>query len=128
MSQFIRSLAQTNGQILLIFLKRLKKRLTGICGSGIIEIIAEMYLAGIISEDGVINGALSSKTKESKSAGRTFCYKVTEQIAITQADVRAIQLAKAALYAGFRLLMDKMGVEKVDKVILAGAFGTHIEP
>ena len=69
-----------------------------------------MYLAGIISEDGVINGALSSKTKRIEKSGRTFCYKVTEQIAITQADVRAIQLAKAALYAGFRLLMDKMGV------------------
>ena len=111
------------------FLKEVKKTgLTGICGSGIIEIIAEMYLAGIISEDGVINGALSSKTKRIEKSGRTFCYKVTEQIAITQADVRAIQLAKAALYAGFRLLMDKMGVEKVDKVILAGAFGTHIEP
>ncbi len=101
---------------------------TGICGSGIIEILAEMYLTGIISEDGVINGALASKTKRIEKSGRTFSYRITDNIAITQADVRAIQLAKAALYAGFRLLMDKMGVKKVDRVLLAGAFGTHIEP
>ncbi|MCH1427810.1 MAG: ASKHA domain-containing protein [Alphaproteobacteria bacterium] len=105
-----------------------KTGITGICGSGIIEILAEMYLSGIISEDGVINGELSSQTKRIEKTGRTFQYKVTDQIAITQTDVRAIQLAKAALYAGFRLLMDKMGVEKVDKIMLAGAFGTHIDP
>ena len=102
--------------------------ITGICGSGIIEILAEMYLTGLISEDGVINGALCSATQRIEKSDRTFQYRVTDQIAITQADVRAIQLAKAALYAGFRLLMDKMGVDKVDKVLLAGAFGTHIEP
>ena len=105
-----------------------KTGITGICGSGIIEILAEMYLSGIISEDGVINGELSSKTKRIEKTGRTFQYRVTNQIAITQTDVRAIQLAKAALYAGFRLLMDKMGVKKVDKIMLAGAFGTHIDP
>ena len=105
-----------------------KTGITGICGSGIIEILAEMYLSGIISEDGVINGELSSKTKRIEKTGRTFQYRVTDQIAITQTDVRAIQLAKAALYAGFRLLMDKMGVEKLDKIMLAGAFGTHIDP
>ena len=111
------------------FHKEIKKiNVTGICGSGIIEILAEMYLTGIISEDGVINGALSSKTKRIEKSGRTFCYRITDDIVITQADVRAIQLAKAALYAGFRLLMDKMGVEKIDRVLLAGAFGTHIEP
>ena len=102
--------------------------ITGICGSGIIEILAEMYLTGIISEDGVIIGELSSKTDRIEKSGRTFQYRVTDKIVITQTDVRAIQLAKAALYAGFRLLMDKMGVEKIDKVLLAGAFGTHIEP
>ena len=43
-------------------------------------------------------------------------------------DIRAIQLAKSALYAGARLLMDEMGVDKVDRVVLAGAFGAHISP
>ena len=47
---------------------------------------------------------------------------------ITQNDVRAIQLAKAALYAGARLLMDHLGVESVDRVQLAGAFGSQIDP
>jgi len=45
---------------------------------------------------------------------------------VTQGDIRAIQLAKSALYAGARLLMDEMNVESVDRVVLAGAFGAHI--
>ena len=49
-------------------------------------------------------------------------------ITITNPDIRAIQMAKAALYSGARLLMDKFGVEKVDRVVLAGAFGAHISP
>ena len=50
------------------------------------------------------------------------------EIRILQTDVRAIQLAKAALYAGARLLMDKLGIDKVDRIKLAGAFGTYIDP
>ncbi len=46
---------------------------------------------------------------------------------VTQNDVRAIQLAKAALYAGVRLLMDKLNVDSVDRIRLAGAFGSHID-
>jgi len=49
-------------------------------------------------------------------------------VTVTQGDIRAIQLAKSALYAGARLLMDEMGVDKVDRVVLAGAFGAHISP
>ena len=49
-------------------------------------------------------------------------------ITVTQGDIRAIQLAKSALYAGARLLMDEMGVDHVDRVVLAGAFGAHISP
>jgi uncharacterized 2Fe-2S/4Fe-4S cluster protein (DUF4445 family) len=47
---------------------------------------------------------------------------------VTQGDIRAIQLAKSALYAGARLLMDKRGADRVDRVVLAGAFGAHISP
>ncbi|MEM9581389.1 MAG: ASKHA domain-containing protein, partial [Pseudomonadota bacterium] len=50
------------------------------------------------------------------------------RITVTQGDIRAIQLAKSALYAGARLLMDEMGVDRVDRVVLAGAFGAHISP
>ncbi|MGC6537632.1 MAG: ASKHA domain-containing protein [Candidatus Puniceispirillaceae bacterium] len=102
--------------------------ITGICGSGIIEVLGEMYLSGIISEDGVIDGSLSARSDRIIEDGRTFSYRVCDNVTITQNDVRAIQLAKAALHAGFKLLMDKMAIEKVDRVVLAGAFGTHIDP
>ena len=102
--------------------------ITGICGSGIIEVLGEMYLAGIISEDGVIDGALAEKTDRITEEGRTFSYRISDTVSVTQNDVRAIQLAKAALHAGFKLLMDKMEVPRVDRVVLAGAFGTHIDP
>ena len=104
--------------------------ITGICGSGIIEVLAEMYLTGIINPDGVINGALTSQSSRIVADGRTFSYVLHDgdvKVVITQNDVRAIQLAKAALYAGVRLLMDKLGVEKVDRIRLAGAFGSHID-
>jgi uncharacterized 2Fe-2S/4Fe-4S cluster protein (DUF4445 family) len=103
---------------------------TGICGSGIIEVIAEMYLAGIINEDGLIDGALAARTPRIRAQGRTFSYLLREgepTIAVTQNDVRAIQLAKAALYAGARLLMDRLGVDTVGRIRLAGAFGSHID-
>jgi len=104
--------------------------ITGICGSGIIEVLAELYLAQVINSDGVVDGALSSRSERIVEDGRTFAYVLHEgdiRIAITQNDVRAIQLAKAALYAGVRLLMDKLNVDRVDRIRLAGAFGSHID-
>jgi uncharacterized 2Fe-2S/4Fe-4S cluster protein (DUF4445 family) len=105
---------------------------TGICGSGIVEVLAEMFLAGLIMADGTIDGALAGRTPRLLADGRTFAYVLHKdgerEIRITQNDVRAIQLAKAALHAGARLLMDKMGVDRVDRVVLAGAFGSHIDP
>ncbi len=103
---------------------------TGICGSGIIETVAEMFLAGIISQDGTIVNTHPSASPRIVQEGRTFAYVLREgapAIRIQQNDVRAIQLAKAALYAGARLLMEKLGVEKVDRIRLAGAFGAHID-
>jgi uncharacterized 2Fe-2S/4Fe-4S cluster protein (DUF4445 family) len=104
--------------------------ITGICGSGIIEIVAEMYLAGIITADGVIDGAMSAVNPRIFADGRTWSYQLIDgerPIAVTQNDVRQIQLAKAALYAGIKLLMDKLDVVAVDRVRLAGAFGSHID-
>jgi uncharacterized 2Fe-2S/4Fe-4S cluster protein (DUF4445 family) len=103
---------------------------TGICGSGIIEVIAEMYLAGIITQDGVIDGELAARSDRIVPTGRTFAYtfyRGAVPLQITQNDVRAIQLAKAALYAGVRLLMDNLGADHVDRIRLAGAFGSHID-
>tara|TARA_R110002126_G_scaffold291749_1_gene456659 strand:- start:1402 stop:3459 length:2058 start_codon:yes stop_codon:yes gene_type:complete len=104
---------------------------TGVCGSGIIEVIAEMYLAGIITEDGVIDGAMAARTNRIVRQGRTYSYVLREgenPLTITQTDVRAIQLAKAALYAGIKLLMDKLQIDHVDRIGLAGAFGSFIDP
>jgi len=104
---------------------------TGICGSGIIEVVATMYLVGIIRSDGTIDGSLSTRSDRIVSDGRTFSYILYDggvRICITQNDVRQIQLAKAALYAGVKLLMDHMQIDKVDRIGLAGAFGNHIDP
>ncbi|MEZ5538122.1 MAG: ASKHA domain-containing protein [Thiolinea sp.] len=106
----------------------------GICGSGIIEVIAEMFLAGIITQDGVIDGGLADTTPRVVPSDRTWSYVLYDDgrgedkvISVTQNDVRQIQLAKAALYAGVKLLMDKMGVMHIDRIRLAGAFGSHID-
>lgn len=142
---------------------------TGICGSGIIEVVAEMFLAGIIDHDGVVRGELAERSSRIEADERTYSYRLfnSEEIAalvqakpadaaandeshqrqsrkanndqddgnqaigvnirITQNDVRQIQLAKAALYAGVRLLMDRLEINSVDRIRLAGAFGSHID-
>ena len=103
---------------------------TGICGSGIIEAIAEMFLTGIISSEGLIQEQKERSTDVIFKDGRTFSYLLfdgKQKIIITQNDIRAIQLAKAALYAGAKLLMDKIGISAVDKIRFAGAFGSHID-
>ena len=104
---------------------------TGICGSGIIEVVAEMYLAGIINGDGVVDGSLAARSKHIVAHGRTFSYLLHDgprQILVTQNDVRQVQLAKAALYAGVRLLQDRADFDRIDRIRLAGAFGSHIDP
>jgi uncharacterized 2Fe-2S/4Fe-4S cluster protein (DUF4445 family) len=107
--------------------------ITGICGSGIIEAVAELRIAGLMDESGLIGSAEQTGTQRSVPEGRTHAYLVHDasaeggpRITVTQGDIRAIQLAKSALYAGARLLMDERGVDKVDRVVLAGAFGAHI--
>lgn len=103
---------------------------SGICGSGIIEAVAEMYLSGIIGEDGVIDGSLAERTSRLIPDGRTWSFVLhdgDQSISVTQNDVRQIQLAKAALYAGVKLLMDRAGIDAVDRIRLAGAFGNHID-
>jgi uncharacterized 2Fe-2S/4Fe-4S cluster protein (DUF4445 family) len=115
---------------------------TGVCGSGIIEIIAELYLAGVVRHDGVIDGAMAARNPRIQADGRTWCYELRSAaegaasgasnggsagLRVTQNDVRAIQLGKAALYAGVRLLMERMGVDRVERIRLAGAFGSHID-
>jgi len=110
-----------------------KTGITGICGSGIIEVVAEMYLSGVINQDGVVDGSLAAINPRVQPDGRTFSYEImpaTETrgaVKIMQNDIRAIQLAKAALYAGIKLLMQYQKVDKVDRIRFAGAFGSHID-
>jgi uncharacterized 2Fe-2S/4Fe-4S cluster protein (DUF4445 family) len=104
--------------------------ITGVCGSAIVEVIAELFLAGVITPDGIIDGRQATRTRRIVAEGRTFSYLLHDgarPITITQNDVRAIQLAKAALYAGVRLLMDQLEIEAVDSIRLAGAFGSQID-
>lgn len=117
-----------------------KTGVTGICGSGIIEAIATMYLAGIVTTDGVINGEKASVSQRIVSDGKTWAYKMVGRkgeegdarsetgVLITQNDIRAIQLAKGTLYASVQLLMDKINIKKIEQIRFAGAFGTHIDP
>jgi len=113
----------------------LSSGVTGICGSGIIEAVAEMRMAGIVDAAGLIGSAEQVGTNRCILEGRTNSYVIHDArstggslISVTNGDIRAIQLAKAALYAGAKLLMDEMGVVEVDRIILAGAFGAHISP
>jgi uncharacterized 2Fe-2S/4Fe-4S cluster protein (DUF4445 family) len=108
---------------------------TGICGSGIIEMVAEMRLAGIVDGPGLIGSPEQTGSANCFLDGRTYSfliYDATEnggpKLTVTNRDIREIQMAKAALYSGARLLMDKFNTDKVDRVVLAGAFGAHISP
>ncbi|MSU91449.1 DUF4445 domain-containing protein [Rhodobacteraceae bacterium 2CG4] len=108
---------------------------TGICGSGIIEAVAEMRMVGLLDASGLIGSADRAGSDRLLAEGRTHAWLLHDgadrggpRIVVTQNDVRAIQLAKSALYAGARLLMDRFGVDDVDRIVLAGAFGAHISP
>jgi uncharacterized 2Fe-2S/4Fe-4S cluster protein (DUF4445 family) len=111
-------------------------RPTGICGSGIIEAVAELFLTGVIGADGRFLEAAAARSPRVRFEGRSAEYVLVDAdhsatgraIVVSQNDVRAIQLAKAALYAGVKLLMQRRGIERVERVILAGAFGSYISP
>jgi uncharacterized 2Fe-2S/4Fe-4S cluster protein (DUF4445 family) len=106
----------------------------GICGSGIIEAVAEMFKAGVIKKNGNFNPEVKVERLRKDEKGQyefVLAWKsetaIGKDITVTLNDVRAIQLAKGALYTGCKILMKRYGVEKVDKVILAGAFGSYID-
>ena len=107
---------------------------TGICGSGIIEAVAEMFKAGIILKNGSFNKNLNSQQVRKGQDGYEYILApredtaINDDIVVTQKDVRAFQLAKGALYAGAKILMRRFGVKKLDTVILAGAFGSYVDP
>ena len=109
----------------------------GICGSGILDLLAEMYRAGVITRTGAFNKrALAGHPRYRVNPDDGVAELVLafspetrngQNIVITQKDVRQIQLAKAALYAGCKILLKRMGLEKPDTVKIAGSFGTHVD-
>ena len=109
----------------------------GICGSGILDLLAELYCAGIVAKSGVFNKkALEGHARfrinpDNKQPEFVLAWaeesSIDKDIVVTQKDIRQIQLAKGALYAGCKLMVKRMGLEKVDKVKIAGAFGTHVD-
>ena len=109
----------------------------GICGSGILDVLAELYSSGVITKTGAFNKkALKDHPRFRRNADTNqpeFVLawaeesSIDQDIVITQKDVRQIQLAKGALYAGCKLMVKRMGLDKVDTVKIAGAFGTHVD-
>jgi len=107
----------------------------GICGSGILDVLAELYRSGIVLKSGRFNPEQKSKryrrNPENNQPEFVIAWAdetaIGKDVVITQKDVRQIQLAKGALYAGCKLLMGRMGIQQVDKVKIAGAFGTHVD-
>jgi uncharacterized 2Fe-2S/4Fe-4S cluster protein (DUF4445 family) len=119
----------------LSFSKPEEMKTKGICGSGILDVLAELYTSGVIVKSGVFNKTqksnrfrLNADTKQPEFviawANETS---IEKDVVVTQKDVRQIQLAKGALYTGCKLMMRKMNIDKVDVVKIAGAFGTHVD-
>ena len=106
----------------------------GICGSGIIDAVAEMFRAGVLDKSGRIHGTLNTRRLRKAERGFEFVLAWAEETAIGQditvstSDVRAVQLAKGALYSGAKIMMKTLGLERVDRVVLAGGFGSYIDP
>jgi len=112
-------------------------RASGICGSGIIEGIAELFMAGLVAPNGRFVGLDHPRVRTGLGDGGGMAEFVLawphetstgEEIVVHSEDIRAIQLGKAALYAGAKLLMSRMGLTEVDNVVLAGGFGSYIDP
>jgi len=105
----------------------------GICGSGVVEILAEMFKVGLLEKSGRINGNIDCPRLRKAEKGYEFIIAAAEEtslgqdITISTSDIRAVQLAKGALYAGAKVMMDVLGIQRLDRVILAGAFGSLID-
>ncbi|HUI68446.1 MAG TPA: ASKHA domain-containing protein [Nitrospirota bacterium] len=106
----------------------------GLCGSAIIQVVAEMFRAGIVDKSGRFVMDLGTPRVRKDADGKPEYVlawasetSIGQDITITQGDVRALQLAKGALYTGAKLMMKRLGIATLDRVILAGAFGSHID-
>jgi uncharacterized 2Fe-2S/4Fe-4S cluster protein (DUF4445 family) len=112
----------------------LKIKPVGVCGSGIIDAVAHFYKTGLISEDGAFSKTITSPRLRKKENGEmefVLVWKedtgIDRDIVLTQNDVRQIQLAKGALHGGCRVLMKNLNVKAITRMVIAGAFGLHID-
>ena len=112
-------------------------RTAGICGSGIIEAIAELFKAGVIAPNGrfVTLDHPRLRTGLGDGGGKAafvlaWAHETSSgnEVVVHSDDIRAIQLGKAALYAGAKLLMNRLELATVDRIVLAGGFGSYIDP
>ena len=105
----------------------------GICGSAIIDAVAELFRAGIVDSRGKFKKTLNSdRVREGENGWEYVIARANEtsigrDIPMTQQDVRQIQLAKAALFTAARTLLKRSGLQSPDKIILAGGFGSYID-
>ena len=106
----------------------------GICGSGIIDVVAQMYVAGVMMKNGRVNIELDHPRMRQGEDGWEYVLawadetSIGQDVTVNQSDIRAVQLAKGAMCAGAKLMMRRLGIKKLDRVILAGAFGSYIDP
>lgn len=108
----------------------------GICGSGILDAVSQLFLAGIVVKSGAFskNNRHSKRFRKHPETGiKEFVLawanetSIGKDIVITQKDVRQIQLAKASVYTGCKLMMRRMNIDTIDRIKIAGAFGAHID-
>jgi uncharacterized 2Fe-2S/4Fe-4S cluster protein (DUF4445 family) len=106
----------------------------GICGSGILDLLGELYRTGIVQKSGAFNRDLKIPRLRNNTNGTpefVVAWKketsIGKDIVVTQGDIRQIQLAKAAIYAGAKLMMRRLGIDQIDRVVIAGAFGTYVD-
>jgi len=106
----------------------------GICGSAIIDVVPQLWLAGLVAKNGVLtkesdNPRIRLDDKEQPEYVVAWAKETSigQDIVVNQADVRAIQLGKGAMYSGAKIMMRRLGIDKIDKVVLAGAFGSFID-
>jgi uncharacterized 2Fe-2S/4Fe-4S cluster protein (DUF4445 family) len=98
----------------------------GLCGSGIVDAVAEMLRAGLILPTGRLCEGLPGVVADQDGIGREFVIADSSHhhpVVLTLADIRQVQLAKSALYTGITLLMKKAGINRFDRLVLTGAFG-----
>ena len=112
---------------------RSKGHVKGICGSAIIDGVAELFRTGIVDSRGKFKTNLVSDRIRQGSSGWEYIIawanetSIGRDIPMTQQDVRQIQLAKAALFVAARTLLKRFGLQSPDKIILAGGFGSYID-